>query len=83
MEINLTKGAVCQLLETDNQTSMGCGIERKHQGQNLTYEMINELARLGFNELGVHRIYTETISHISTTTKLCKSLCMRKNGYFR
>ncbi|HAS3373714.1 TPA: GNAT family N-acetyltransferase [Vibrio cholerae] len=76
-------GTVCLRLEPDNQASMGCGIERKSQGQGLIEEAVKELANFGFNELGIHRIYAETISKNLAAIKLCKSLGMRQEGYFR
>jgi [ribosomal protein S5]-alanine N-acetyltransferase len=75
-------GTVCLRLEPDNQASMGCGIERKSQGQGLIEEAVRELADFGFNELDVHRIYAETISKNLAAIKLCKSLGMRKEGCF-
>ncbi len=76
-------GTVCLRLESDRQASMGVGISRQSQGHGLIYEAAKELASFGFNELDVHRIYAETISQNLAAIRLCKSLGMRQEGYYR
>ena len=76
-------GTVCLRLEGDQQASMGCAFSRAYQGKTLSYEAALALADFGFSELGVHRIYAETISRNLPAVKLCKSLGMRQEAHFR
>ncbi|MFM2483499.1 GNAT family N-acetyltransferase [Celerinatantimonas yamalensis] len=76
-------GAVCLRLEANQQASMGCAFSRASQGNKLSYEAAQALANFGFSELGVHRIYAETISKNLPAIKLCKSLGMREEAHFR
>lgn len=76
-------GIVCLRLEANKQASIGCGLSRKSQGDGLSYEAVFALANFGFNELGVHRIYAETISKNLPAIKLCKSLGFRQEAHFR
>jgi RimJ/RimL family protein N-acetyltransferase len=70
-------------LEDNQQASMGCAFSRSSQGYKLSYEAALALADFGFSELGVHRIYAETISKNLAAIKLCKSLGMRQEAHFR
>ncbi|OEE77353.1 GNAT family N-acetyltransferase [Vibrio genomosp. F6] len=76
-------GTVCLRLEDNQQASMGCAFSRSSQGHKLSYEAALALADFGFSELGVHRIYAETISKNLAAIKLCKSLGMRQEAHFR
>ncbi|GAA0367708.1 GNAT family protein [Bowmanella denitrificans] len=76
-------GTVCLRLEDNHQASMGCAFARAAQGRKLSQEAALALADFGFAELGVHRIYAETISKNLPAIKLCKSLGMRQEAYFR
>ncbi|HHF2906458.1 TPA: GNAT family protein [Vibrio diabolicus] len=76
-------GTVCLRLEDNQQASMGCAFSRVSQGNKLSYEATLALAGFGFSELGVHRIYAETISGNLPAIKLCKSLGMRQEAHFR
>ncbi|EJL6400951.1 GNAT family protein [Vibrio cidicii] len=76
-------GIVCLRLEAEWQASMGCGISRQFQGHGFIYEAVKKLASFGFNELDIHRIYAETISQNLAAIKLCKSLGMRQEAYYR
>lgn len=75
-------GTVCLRLEGDQQASMGCGLSRYHQGQNLMIEAVQALANFGFQELRVHRIFAETISENKAAIRLCQRLGMRKEAHF-
>ncbi|CAK1990136.1 GNAT family N-acetyltransferase [Vibrio crassostreae] len=76
-------GTVCLRLERDKQASMGCAFSRETQGKGLSIEASEALADFGFSELGIHRIYAETISKNLAAIKLCKVLEMRQEAYFK
>lgn len=76
-------GTVCLRLESDNQASMGCGLSRQYQCQNLMQEAASALMRFAFETLNVHRIYAETISENKAAIRLCKQLGMRKEALFK
>ena len=76
-------GTVCLRLESNKQASMGCAFSRESQGSGLSLEASKALADFGFTELGVHRIYAESISKNLAAIKLCQSLGMRQEAYFR
>ncbi|MGF1720650.1 GNAT family N-acetyltransferase [Vibrio kyushuensis] len=76
-------GTVCLRLEDNQQASIGCAFSRTSQGHKLSHEAALALADFGFSELGVHRIYAETISKNLPAIKLCKSLGMRQEAHFR
>ena len=62
---------------------MGCAFSRHAQGVGLSYEASEALLNFGFTELGVHRVYAETISKNLLAIKLCQSLGMRQEAYFK
>ncbi len=76
-------GTVCLRLESDFQASIGCGLSRAYQGSGLIQEAALALADFGFTELGIHRLYAETISKNRAAIRLCHSLGMQKEGHFR
>lgn len=76
-------GTVCLRLEPNQQASIGCGLSRKHHGRGLIQEAAYALANFGFSQLNIHRIYAETISENRAAIKLCLSLGMRKEAYFK
>ncbi|MGI9878362.1 GNAT family N-acetyltransferase [Vibrio chagasii] len=76
-------GTVCLRLEDNQQASMGCAFAREIQGKGLPIEAAKALAGFGFSELGVHRIYAETIGENLAAIRLCKSLGMRQEACFK
>ncbi len=76
-------GTICLRVESDFQASIGCGLSRQYQGGGLIHEAAKALAGFGFSELGVHRLYAETINKNRAAIKLCESLGMRKEAHFR
>ncbi|MEZ8501004.1 GNAT family N-acetyltransferase [Vibrio splendidus] len=76
-------GTVCLRIKGDKQASMGCAFSREIQGQGLSIEASEALADFGFSELGIHRIYAETISKNLAVIKLCKSLGMKQEACFK
>ncbi|MEZ8861859.1 GNAT family N-acetyltransferase [Vibrio sp. 10N.247.311.51] len=75
-------GTVCLRLEGNLQASMGCAFSRETQGKGLSTEAAEALANFGFSELGVQRIYAETISKNLAAIKLCQSLGMKEEARF-
>ncbi|MEZ8721752.1 GNAT family N-acetyltransferase [Vibrio pomeroyi] len=75
-------GTVCLRLEGDQQASMGCAFSRETQGKSLSIEAADALANFGFLELGVQRIYAETISKNLAAIKMCQSLGMKEEAHF-
>ncbi|TNJ13381.1 GNAT family N-acetyltransferase [Aeromonas veronii] len=69
-------GTVGLRLEADSQASMGYGMAREYQGNGLIHEAAYALMSVGFRELGVHRVYAETISRNRAAIRLCKALGM-------
>ena len=76
-------GTICLRLEKDNQASVGTGLSREYQGSGLIREAAQALAQYGFSNLGVHRIYAETINQNRAAIRLCQALGMRKEAHFR
>lgn len=76
-------GTVCLRLEQNRQASMGCAFSRASQGSQLAQEAAFKLADFGFKELGVHRIYAETISRNLAAINLCRRLGMRKEAHLK
>lgn len=76
-------GTICLRLEKDKQASMGAGLAREYQGKGLIQEAAKALVQYAFGNLGVHRIYVETISQNRAAIRLCKALGMRKEAHFR
>jgi len=82
-ETGMFIGTVCLRLEVNKEASMGCAFSRESQGTKLSFEAAQALANFGFFELGVRRIYAETISKNFPAIRLCKSLGMRQEAYFK
>ncbi|RKF20287.1 N-acetyltransferase [Alginatibacterium sediminis] len=76
-------GTVCLRLEPDRQASIGCGLARAYQGNGLIHEAAKALICFGFDKLGVHRVYAETISENKAALRLCKSLGLQQEAHFR
>jgi len=76
-------GTVCLRLESDHQASIGFGVSRLYQGKGLTREAAKALVSFGFAELGIHRLYAETIRGNVAAVRLCQSLGMRQEAIFR
>ncbi|USD68308.1 GNAT family protein [Vibrio sp. SCSIO 43136] len=69
-------------LETDHQASVGCGVAREAQGSGVAVEAMAAMVNFGFDNLGVHRIYAETISNNIAAVRLCEQFGMRKEAHF-
>jgi len=76
-------------LEPDGQASIGCGVAREHHSSGVAVEAMSALINFGFHELGVHRIYAQTIEANTPAVKLCQKMAMRvqerliKHRYFK
>jgi len=76
-------------LEPDGQASMGCGVAREYHSSGVAVEAMSALINFGFHELGVHRVYAQTIEDNKSAIKLCQKMGMRaqerliKHRYFK
>ncbi|WP_070966259.1 GNAT family N-acetyltransferase [Vibrio sonorensis] len=69
-------------LEDEKQASVGCGLKRDVQASGLAEEAMSALVSYGFNTLGVHRVYAETISDNKAAIRLCRKVGMRREAEF-
>jgi Acetyltransferases, including N-acetylases of ribosomal proteins len=65
------------------QGSFGCELGQAYWGKGYAYEAACAVIGFGFTELGLHRIYAETISHNSSAIRLAEKLGMRVEGELR
>jgi len=76
-------------LEPDGQASMGCGVARGYHFSGVAVEAMSALMDFGFQELGVRRMYAQTIEDNKAAIKLCQKMGMRvedrliKHRYFK
>ncbi len=80
-------GLAALRLEPNNQASIGCGLARNRQGKGVAEEAMLALVNYGFNQLGVKRVYAETLSSNKAAIRLCKRVgmsidCERTNDRF-
>ncbi|WP_119396511.1 GNAT family N-acetyltransferase [Salinibius halmophilus] len=75
-------GTVGVRLEDHRQASMGAGVARAFHGKGYAQEAGQAMLDFAFNELGVHRVYAETISKNRAAIMLCKQLGMVEEGRF-
>lgn len=69
--------------EEHRNGSYGCGIGRPYWGQGYAYEASHTIINFGFIELGLHRIYAETISENVRASALAERLGMKLEGELR
>ncbi len=76
-------------LEPNGHASIGCGIARGYHSSGAAVEAMSALINFGFQELGVHRVYAQTIEANKAAVKLCQKMAMRvedrfiKHRYFK
>ncbi len=63
--------------------SYGCGIARPYWGHGYAYEASHAIINFGFQELGLHRVYAETISENTNARALAERLGMKLEGIMR
>jgi [ribosomal protein S5]-alanine N-acetyltransferase len=64
-------------MESPGQASMGCELGRRWHGTGAARNAADALLAFGFNELGMERIFAETISENRAAIRLCKAIGMR------
>lgn len=64
-------------IEAPGQASIGCELGRRWHGSGAAREAAQAIIDFGFQNLGVDRIYAETISANRAAVALCRSLGMR------
>jgi len=64
----------------NRQASVGCSLHPNHQQQGIAEEAMRAIIDCGFNTLGVHRIYADTISENSAAIALCQKLGFRQEA---
>ncbi|WP_428239963.1 GNAT family N-acetyltransferase [Gynuella sp.] len=69
-------------VENDRQASLGFGIAVNYQGYGYAFEAARSMICFGFQALGVHRVYAETLAANHSAVSLCEHLRMRKEGHF-
>jgi len=67
----------------NRQASFGCAIARPYWGKGLAVEAAHRILKYGFSELGMHRIYAETISENARAGMLARRLGMRLEAELR
>jgi [ribosomal protein S5]-alanine N-acetyltransferase len=65
------------------QSSFGCELDPRHWGRGYAREAARAMIGYGFRELGLHRIYAETLEENAAATNLAKGLGMRREGTLR
>jgi [ribosomal protein S5]-alanine N-acetyltransferase len=64
-------------IESPGQASIGCELGRRWHGTGAARIATDALLAFGFNELGVQRIFAETISENRAAIRLCKATGMQ------
>jgi RimJ/RimL family protein N-acetyltransferase len=67
--------------ETNRQGELGYALHTGYHGRGLAAEAANAVLRLGFEELGLHRIHADVINGNTASTKLLTRLGMRQEGH--
>lgn len=76
-------GTVGLRMEPDLQASVGFGLVTDFWGTGMALESMAALIQFGFSELGLHRVYAETLIENQSATGLCQRLGMREEARFR
>ena len=85
VELRATSTVIGEVLlkhdsETDRAGELGFALGRAHQGQGYAAEAARELLRLGFEELGLHRITAICIEENTDSARLLQRLGFRREG---
>ncbi|NIH84268.1 GNAT family N-acetyltransferase [Amycolatopsis granulosa] len=62
---------------------IGVAVHPRHHGKGYAAEAVGELLRLGFDELGLHRIYGRCDSREVASASLMEALGMRREAHLR
>ena len=75
-------GEVLLKWASDRQGELGFAFGRDHQGQGYAAEAATALLRLGFDDLGFHRISAVVVEGNAASTRLLGRLGFRQEGRF-
>ncbi len=68
---------------SERQGSFGCELDPRHWGRGYAREAGRAMIEYGFRELGLHRIYAETLEENAAAISLAEGLGMRREGTLR
>lgn len=63
-------------MDDQGNASVGCGLLRACHGQGIAEEAMIGLVNFGFEHLGIHRVYAETLAANQAAIALCRRLGM-------
>jgi len=69
--------------QTSRQGELGFVLGREHQGRGLAAEAAREVLRLGFEELGLHRVTAVCVAENLDSARLLRRLGMQQEGHLR
>ena len=69
--------------DTDRQGELGFALHSDHHGRGLAAEAANAVLRLGFDDLGLHRIAAVCIVENTDSARLLERLGMRREAHLR
>lgn len=86
MELRETGTVIGEVLlkwesDTSRQGELGFALNTAYHGRGLAAEAANAVLRLGFEDLGLHRICGNVINGNTASTKLLERLGMRQEGH--
>ena len=70
------------LSEEHHQGEVGYVFNPDHHGKGLATEAVREVLRLGFEELGLHRVIGRCSAHNTASARLLERLGMRREAHF-
>lgn len=87
IELRETKTVIGEVLlkwasETDRQGEIGFALHSAYQGKGLAAEAAREMLRVGFEELGLHRIVAILDDRNVASARLLERLGMRREAHF-
>lgn len=68
---------------SERQGSFGCELDPRHWGRGYAREAARAVIGYGFRELGLHRVYAETLEENAAAIRLAEGLGMRREGTLR
>jgi RimJ/RimL family protein N-acetyltransferase len=88
MEVRRTSTVIGEVLlkwesETSRQGEIGFVVHRAHQGRGFALEAARAVLRLGFNDLGLHRIVALCIDANVDSVRLLRRLGMQQEAHLR
>ena len=68
---------------SERQGSFGCELDPRYWGRGYASEAARAMIGYGFRELGLHRVYAETLEENAAAVRLAEGLGMRREGTLR